>query len=165
MKLLWIGLLPLLLFAGCGALREVEAPDVAASPVEDVRTDNAEAARALAFYARARQLSGPELAREQESARRALARSRGDAARLRYAMLLALPGAAAGDDVRALELLEPVTRSTDGGLRGLALLMTAFLQEQRRLEAGAQGLQQKLDALMSLERSMTGREGGALRKK
>ena len=43
--------------------------------------------------------------------------------------------------------------------------MTAFLQEQRRLEAGAQGLQQKLDALMSLERSMTGREGGALRKK
>lgn len=165
MKLLWIGLLPLLLFAGCGALREVETPDAAASPVEDVRTDNAEAARALAFYARARQLSGPELARAQESARRALARSRGDAARLRYAMLLALPGAAAGDDVRALELLEPVTRSTDGGLRGLALLMTAFLQEQRRLEAGAQGLQQKLDALMSLERSMTGREGGALRKK
>jgi hypothetical protein len=81
-------------------------------------------------------------------------------------MLLTLPGAAAGDDARALELLEPVTRSADSGLRGLALLMTAFLQEQRRLEAGAQGLQQKLDALLSLERSMTGREGGAaVRKK
>jgi len=165
MRLLWIGLLPLLLLGGCGALREVETPDAASSPVEEVRTDNAEAARVLAFYARARQLSAPELAREQESARRALARSRGDAARLRYAMLLALPGAAAGDDVRALELLEPVTRSADGGLRGLALLMTGFLQEQRRLEAGAQGLQQKLDALMSLERSMTGRESGAPRKK
>jgi hypothetical protein len=164
MRLPWIGLL--LLLTGCGALRGIEAPDGAVTPVEDVRAGSDESARALAFYARARQLQGPELAREQESARRALARSRGDAARLRYAMLLTLPGAAAGDDARALELLEPVTRSADSGLRGLALLMTAFLQEQRRLEAGAQGLQQKLDALLSLERSMTGREGGAaVRKK
>ncbi|MBX3661508.1 MAG: hypothetical protein KF804_03550 [Burkholderiales bacterium] len=163
MRTLWAGLL--LLLAGCGALRGIEAPGGAAPPVEDARADSAEAARALAFYAKARQLPGPEIAREQESARRALARSRSDAARLRYAMLLTLPGAAAGDDARALELLEPVTRSADGGLRGLALLMTAFLQEQRRLEAGAQGLQQKLDALLSLERSMTGREGGAVPRK
>ncbi len=163
MRLLWTALL--LLLAGCSSPRGVEAPEATVPPVEDVRAEEAESARALAFYARARQLSGPELAREQESARRALARSRGDAARLRYAMLLTLPGAAVGDDARALELLEPVTRSADGGVRGLALLMTAFLQEQRRLEAGAHGLQQKLDALLSLERSMTGREDKTPRKK
>lgn len=157
-------LLAALLLAGCGALRGGDVQETP-SPVEDVRGDGAELARTLAFYARVRQLAGAELAREQENTRRALARSRTDPNRLRYVLLLTLPGAAAGDEVRALELLEPVTRSTDSGLRGLALLVTAFLQEQRRLEAGAQGLQQKLDALMTLERNMTGREGGAPRKK
>ncbi len=156
-------LLPALLLAGCGALRGTEAPD--SPPVEDVRADSGELARIMAFYARVRHLSGPELAREQEAVRRTYARSRTDGTRLRYALLLTLPGAAPGDEVRALEMLEPVTRNADSGLRGLALLVTAMLQEQRRLEAGAQGLQQKLDALMTLERNMTGREGGAPRKK
>ena len=82
---------------------------------------------------------------------------------MRYALLLTL--APAGEEARALELLEPVTRNGESALRGLALLMTALLQEQRRLDANAQGLQQKLDALLTLERSMTGREGGAARKK
>ena len=50
-------------------------------------------------------------------------------------------------------------------LQGLALLMTALLQEQRRLDGQAQGLQQKLDAMLELERSMTGREGSAQRKR
>ncbi|MBX3665902.1 MAG: hypothetical protein KF834_09460 [Burkholderiales bacterium] len=158
-------LLPALLLAGCAAQRGGDVVQEIPPPVEDARDDGAELARMLAFYARARQLAGPELAREQENVRRALARSRTDLNRLRYAMLATLPGAAPGDEARALEVLEPVTRSADGGLRGLALLMTAFLQEQRRLEAGTQGLQQKLDALMTLERNMTGREGGAPRKK
>jgi len=157
-------LLPALFLAGCGALQGGDAPEIP-TPVEDVRGDGTEPARVLAFYARVRQLAGPELAREQETTRRVLARSRTDPNRLRYALLLTLPGAAPSDEARALELLEPVTRSADSGLRGLALLVTAFLQEQRRLEAGAQGLQQKLDALMTLERNMTGREGGAPRKK
>ncbi|MBX3664081.1 MAG: hypothetical protein KF834_00215 [Burkholderiales bacterium] len=156
-------LLPVLLFAGCGALRGMETPE--GSPVEEVRADSAELARVMAFYARVRNLVGPELAREQEAVRRAYARSRTDPVRLRYAMLLTIPGAGGGEEGRALEMLEPVTRNADSGLRGLALMMTAFLQEQRRIEAGAQGLQQKLDALMTLERNMTGREGGAPRKK
>ena len=72
-----------------------------------------------------------------------------------------------------------MARNNASALRGLALLMTALLQEQRRLDGHAQGLQQKLDALLghaqglqqkldallSLERNMTGRDGGAPRKK
>ena len=118
----------------------------------------------LAYYAQVRQLTGQELAREQEGARRALAKTRSDANRLRYALLLTLPGAAATEEPRAQELLELVTRSNDAALRGLALLMMASLQEQRRLETHAQGLQQKLDALLTLERNMT-RDGSGTRKR
>lgn len=156
----WV-LLAALPLAGCGALRGIDAGDGTAA-VTDLRGDDTAPAKVLAHYARARQLAGPELAREQETARRALARSKSDANRVRYALLLTL---APGEEARALELLEPVTRNGESALRGLALLMTALLQEQRRLDANAQGLQQKLDALLTLERSMTGREGGAARKK
>jgi len=156
-------LLPALL-AGCGALSGGEVQE-AAPAVEDLRGDGMEPARVLAFYARVRQMPAPEIAREQENMRRLFLRSRTDPNRLRYALLLTLPGTAPAEEARALEVLEPVTRSMDSGLRGLALLVTAFLQEQRRLGAGAQGLQQKLDALMTLERNMTGRETGAPRRK
>lgn len=157
----WI-LLPALLLAGCTTMRPADPVSTIPAVIEDNRGD--EAAKVLAYYAQMRQLTGQELAREHESARRALAKTRSDANRLRYALLLTLPGAPATEEPRAQELLEPVTRSSDGALRGLALLMIASLQEQRRLETSAQGLQQKLDALLTLERNMT-RDGSGTRKR
>lgn len=156
----WI-LLPALLLAGCTTMRHAE-PVAPTTPVvvEDNRGDDA--TKVLAYYAQVRQLSGADLAREHESAKRALAKSRSDGNRLRYALLLTLPGAPAGEDAR--ELLEPVARNGDSSLRGLAALMMSFLQEQRRLETSAQGLQQKLDALLTLERNMT-RDGSGTRKR
>ena len=68
--------------------------------------------------------------------------------------VLSLPGTAFSDEPRALELLDPVARNVNGELNGLALLLATNLQERKRLDASAQGLQQKLDALRSLERSM-----------
>lgn len=156
--------LSVLLLAACGALPPAEPDGGAVVTTEEIRNDDTEAAKALAYYAQVRQLAGPELAREQEGARRALARARTDVNRLRYALLLTLPGASAAEEPRAAELLEPVTRSSDSALRGLAILMMAFLQEQRRLETSAQGLQQKLDALLTLERNMT-RDGSGTRKR
>jgi hypothetical protein len=156
------GLLPALLLAGCGALPSVDPGGTTSPVVEESRGDDA--ARVLAYYAQLRQLTGQELVREHESARRALAKTRSDANRLRYALLLTLPGAPAAEEPRAQELLEPVTRSSDAALRGLALMMMASLQEQRRLETHAQGLQQKLDALLTLERNMT-RDGSGTRKR
>ena len=156
--------LSLLLLPACGVLRGTDAGDEPAA-VEDVRRDTTETGKTLAYYARARKLSGPELAREQESARRALAKSRTDGNRVRYALVLAMPGATAQDEERAMELLEPVSRNGDSELHGLALLVKAFLQEQRRLDTNAQNLQQKLDALLTLERNMTGRDSGASRKR
>lgn len=158
-----LALLPLVL-AACDTLRGVDAGDEP-PVVTDIRGESTEISKVLAYYVRSRKLAGPELAREQEAARRALARTRTDVNRVRYALTLAVPGAAAQDDGRVLELLEPVARNGDSALHGLALLVTAFLQEQRRLDGNVQGLQQKLDALLTLERSMTGREAGTIRKR
>ncbi len=169
----WL-VLPALLLAGCIAAPTADPGNVTVAPAADPgivavtppvfedRSDDV--TKVLTYYAHLRQLTGAELAREHESARRALAKTRSDANRLRYALLLTLPGAPPTEEPRVQELLEPVTRNGDSALRGLAILMTAFLQEQRRLETGAQGLQQKLDALLTLERNMT-RDGSGTRKR
>ena len=69
-------------------------------------------------------------------------------------MVLSLPGTAFYDNPRALGLLDPIAKRDGGRLQGLAAALGAQLQEQQRLAANAQELQQKLDALKSLERSM-----------
>ncbi len=157
-----------LLFAGCGAWRTVETveePAAVADLRSETRGDTAEPATALAYYGKIRKLGGTELLREQDAARRALSRSRSDSSRMRYALAMTVPGTPGADEARALEALEPLTRNGASPLHGLAMLMTGMLQEQRRLDAQAQGLQQKLDAMLELERSMTGREGGVQRKR
>ena len=86
-------------------------------------------------------------------------------------MALATPGSAASDDARALELLDPLAKTPGASLHALAFLMSAYIQEQRRLTAqvnglqqnvqglqqNVHGLQQKLDAIKSLERNLSGR--------
>lgn len=163
MKRLGTGLM-LLLLAGCGALRGGGTVDDPAA-VADLRSETTEPAAVLAYYVKLRKLGSTELLREQDTARRALLRSRSDGNRMRYALALAVPGAPAADENRALEALEPLTRNAASPLHGLALLLTNSLQEQRRLDAQAQGLQQKLDAMLELERNMTGRDGGVPRKR
>ena len=162
---IWPALLSLLVLAGCAVSRTADVTDEPAAVSELRNEAGNDVAAVMAFYARTRKLSATDLAREQETARRAQLRSRSDGNRMRYALVLAVPGAPAADETRALETLEPLTRNTASPLHGLALLITTFLQEQRRLDAQAQGLQQKLDAMLELERSMTGRDGGVQRKR
>lgn len=133
----------------------------------------------LAEFERLRRLPIAEIAREQEAARQAFNQSRSDAARLRAAMTMAVPGNPGNEDVRALELLDPLVRNLTAPLHGLAFLMAAYIQEQRRLASQVQGLQQnaqglqqnvqalqqKLDALRTLERSLSEREAGAPRRR
>jgi hypothetical protein len=121
-----------------------------------------------------------EIAREQEAARQSFNQNRNDAARMRLAMALAVPGVP-GSEAAALEVLEPLVKNPTLSLHGLAFLLAAYIQEQRRLTSQLQGLQQnvqglqqnvhalqqKLDALRTLERSLTEREppAGAARRK
>ena len=106
------------------------------------------------YYGHIRKLAPADLGREYETVRQAYNRGRSDYNRVRFAMLLSLPGAPFSDDARALDVLEPVLRRGNGRFYPLAQMLGAHLQEQKRLNASVQGLQQKLDALKSLERSI-----------
>ena len=106
------------------------------------------------YYGYIRKLAAADLVREYDTVRQAYNRGRSDYNRVRFAMLLSLPGAPFTDDARAVDVLEPVLRRGNGRFYPLAHLLSANIQEQKRLNASVQGLQQKLDALKSLERSI-----------
>jgi hypothetical protein len=106
------------------------------------------------YFGYIRKLSAADLNREYDTARQAYNRGRLDYNRVRFAMLLSLPNTPFNDDGRALDVLEPVVRKGNGRLYPLAQMLGSHIQEQKRLTASVQGLQQKLDALKSLERSI-----------
>ena len=108
----------------------------------------------LADFVRMRRLSASELVREQEAARQAFAQTRSDAARVKLAMTSSVPGSAAADDGRALELLDPLVKNPGASLHSLAFLLAAYIQEQRRLSSMAQGLQQNLQGLQQSNQSL-----------
>lgn len=135
--------------------RRADRPAAVVRPGTPVQSD---VESLLAYHQQLKSLSGAELGREHENARQAYVRSRTEFNRVRFAMTLSLPNTAFSDDGRALELLEPVSRNFNGQLHGLATLLVTHLQERKRLDASVQGLQQKLDALKSLERSMIERK-------
>jgi len=140
--------------AGCGVLRIAEPLEPAPWVQPGTPQPASDTESLLSYYQHLRRLPGAELGREHETARLAYTRARTDFNRVRLAMILSLRGTAFTDEAGALGLLETVAKHEGGRLQGLALLLGSHLQEQRRLTASAQGLQQKLDALKSLERSM-----------
>jgi len=121
------------------------------SPVEDVE-------RLLSYFERLKRLSSTELAKEHVAIRLAYGRAASDFNRISYAMTLSLPGTSFNDDARALELLNSLVKKPEGGLRPLAMLLTTFIQERRRMGADLAAVQQKLDALKLLERKLIERD-------
>ena len=150
--LLWLGCAAFV--AGCGVLRIAGLLEPAPWVQADVPQPTSNAESLLLYFQHIRKLSGADVSREHEAARQAYARARTDFNRVRLAMVLSLPGTAFNDDARALDLCDAVAKHEGGRLQGLALLLGSHLREQKRLTASAQELQQKLDALKSLERSM-----------
>jgi hypothetical protein len=145
--------------AGCGtpgvdapAVSESTAPAVEPEPEvkAPARPAMSDSETLLAYFDYVRKLPVAEYAKEVDLVRKLYARVRTDVVRMRYAILLSAPAAGPGDEARAVELLDPLVKSADAQLRPLATLLSTQIQEQRR----AQGLQQKLDALMSLDKSM-----------
>jgi len=58
-----------------------------------------------------------------------------------------------------------VAKNQRAPLHGLAFLLAAQIQEQKRLDGNVQDLQHKLDALKSLERSLSERDQSNVRKR
>ena len=144
-----------------------------------------EGAAMLAYLARLRGLREGALAAEAQRQRRAAARDPSDLARVRAALARSLADA---DDAAVLALAEPVARREDAApeLRAMASFLHAMALDRRRLResAAAAGtrlrderraaeaqkqradaaeerageLQQKLDALTELEKSLSDRQ-------
>jgi hypothetical protein len=140
--------------AGCGVVQFAKPLEPAPWVQADRPQPGSDAESLLLYFQYLRRLSGPEAVREHEAARQAYASARTDFNRVRLAMALSLPGMPFTDDARALGLLDTVARHQDSQLQGLAVVLGTYLQEQLRIAASAQGLQEKLDALRSLERTM-----------
>jgi hypothetical protein len=151
-----------------GPVVKPEAPPaVSESPPAVSEVDNL-----LRYFQQLKKLSGTELGKEHDNVRQAYLKERSEFNRVRLAMILSLPNTSFGDDSRALELLDPTVRNQQASLYGLAFLLSAHLQERRKLDGSIQnlqqnlqGLQQKLDALKSLERSLIEREQGGPKKR
>jgi hypothetical protein len=112
----------------------------------------------LIYYEWAHKLPAAQLVREYGSVHRTFIRYGSDFDRLRCAILLGVPGTPINDLSGSLELLEPVAKNPAASLHTIAFLLQSQLSEQRRLDASATELQQKLNALKSLEKNMSGHE-------
>ena len=141
-----------LLAAGCEALRTDTAAVTPAQPWMKAsgRYPASDSESLLMYFEYVRKLPAPDLAREHDAVRQLFAESRSDFNRVRYAMVLSVPGAAFGDDARAQEVLDPLLKNPDAALHNVAFVANAQIQEQRR----GKGLQQKLDALKALEKNL-----------
>jgi len=123
-------------------------------PAPIVLTEPSAVVRALDHFNRTRQRPVRDQRIEFEAVRKAYAGSHADYDRVRLALLLSLPNTPFADDLQALELLEPLARDTGSEYHALAQLMTALLNEHRRLERQSTALQQKLDRIRALEKEM-----------
>jgi len=144
---------------------EPPPPIARPAPEPEPAKVNEEAEEALALLADLQRLvlaGADEQKREIALATQALARQKSDAARLRLGMLQSLPVAGGSDEARALATLEPLARQGSGPARMVALVLVAQLGERQRAvreeRKRAEDLQQKLDALRALERSLLGRD-------
>ena len=137
-------------------------PVVVQAPPEPAKI-NEEAEEALAILNDLQKLilaSSDEQKRELNLATQAVTRQRSDLARLRLGLLQSLP-ANGSDENRAIGTLEPLLKGS-GPVRAAAIVILAQLGERQRSlreeKKRSEDLQQKLDALKALERTLLGRE-------
>ncbi len=121
-----------------------------------------------------RRMAAGEAAKELEQARQSFARAKTDYNRLLYALLLLQPNTGAADDAKAAGLLEPMVkeRVSGNGMRAFATFVYLQIAENRKLEERmrdeqkrADSLQEKLDALKEVEKSLIDREQSSPHKK
>ncbi len=105
-------------------------------------------------------LQAEEQRRELNASSQMLSKDRGAYARVRLALLLALPGTAFNDDAKATGLLEPLAgaESSPGPMQQFAWLLHAQISERLREQRRAAQLKEQLEALKAIERKIIERE-------
>ncbi len=139
----WAMLSATLIAAGCGTLRDAQtdasqpppaAPVAALFPANDNES-------LLRYFGRVRKLPAAALAKELDEARQQYTNTGSELTRVRYAIVLSVPGMSFSDDARALEMIDPLLRNPGAKLHPVAFIVGTQIQEQRR----AQTLQRRVD--------------------
>jgi hypothetical protein len=177
--LLFLLVAALLSTTGCTAykIKDNSATSPATSPSEFAKvefpspTNDAETLVQYAAYLR--RLNATDLNREHETLKQNVAKSKTDLSRAQLGMIYALPGLALRDDTKALSILEALGKEASSSVvRNFALLLLGFVADNKRLDEGTQALntklkdeqkqsaelQQKLEALKSIEKSLSERD-------
>jgi len=154
----------------------VKKPPVECTPEVIERVSSSDGL--LQQLAAVRSKNGGQLKQEYEDAKRDFGANGDEAARLRFAALLLMPGTPFRNEAQAAQLLEPYNRTDNrarAAYRGVAQLLLNQLEQARRQDAIAQAhvtklkdeqkrtedLQRKLDALKDVERAMIQKDQGA----
>lgn len=168
-----LGIFTILNLAGCNTPPVAHTPVKEATKLETITpsvsiTSDVDSLLQYANYLR--KLNANDLARELETAKQ---KPKSDSSKMELAILYSVPGLSTRDDVKALSILDPLTKETSSSsIKHLALMMMNFITENKRLEDGLQTtngklkdeqkqsaeLQQKLEALKSIEKSLSDRD-------
>jgi hypothetical protein len=158
--------------AGCAASftpRAAPAPSAPAPSVPPSVPESRESRESrqvielIAYIQRVAALQAEEQQRELNASAQMLSKDRGAYGRVRLALLLALPGTAFNDDVRAAGLLESVagaaaSESPPGPMQQFAGLLHAQIGERLREQRRTAQLKEQLEALKAVERNIIERE-------
>ncbi len=120
-------------------------------------------AELVAYVQRVAALPAEEQRRELNVSTQTFSKDRGAQGRVRLALLLAVPGTAFNDDIRAAGLLEPLAESAaqelpKGPLQQFAGLLYAQISERTREQRRSAQLREQLEALKAIERGIIERE-------
>lgn len=150
----------------------------AVCPQEPVGQLSSELEDLMNYYAGLRTRAPAALKQDLDEARKEFSTNGSETARVKLALLYTLPNAPFRNEALAAQLLEPYQRGEgrgSGRLRGLAQVVLASLEMNRRGEAASvamaarlrdeqkrtEELQRKLDALKDVERAMIQKDQGA----
>lgn len=131
------------------------------APSADYVKENAEVSALLAYYQELIDLPAEELKREYSTISQAFAHDRSELARLRLSLLMCVPGVSWRDDAKLLALLEGAASRKappDSPRRQFVVLLQKLVIERQREQKRADELQQKLDSMLTIERSLRGRQ-------
>lgn len=133
----------------------------APTPATDYMKESAEVAALLAYYQELLDLPAEELKREYQSVSQSFARDRSELSRLRLALLMCVPGVSWRDDAKLLALLDGTASRKappdSSPRRQFIVLLQKLIAERQREQKRADELQQKLDAMLTIERNLRGR--------
>jgi hypothetical protein len=110
----------------------------------------------VAYYSRVAALPPDDKRREYAAASQTFSRDPSSYNRIRVALLALMPGTPFQDDVRAMSLLEPYSRSgpSSDKLRQLGAILHGQLSETTKARGRAEQLQEQLEALRAVERAI-----------